>query len=367
MKTVILTYILLLIGNFSYSQQTDFWTIFWDEKEETFGFKDNKRQSVIDPKFSGYSNVRRLEHIFIASEEKEEKLDIYYLTKSGKEFGRDSIYSFDNTPDCESEGFIRFRDQKTDKVGMFDRNGNIVIPALYNDLSQVKNGLVIALKNAKKKFWDEHNHSGCNHFSWTGGQTLLIDTSNRVIIEKFSDSVSLDLYSHQRQDILREKPNREYFIGFDGKIHSFINYNRDFELWLNSAILDNFTLENLKKTTATNLTFWKNGKGWISKPSDKFLEKNFDLIKKRLEIIKNPKQDFETFINGLNPGIFEGKEFEIYFNNCGQPLTEKYPVMNIVITHKNGNDIYQDHFDFLKTENGYKLISLTIRNGRIEE
>src|SRR5690606_17730051 len=51
MKTVILTYILLLIGNFSYSQQTDFWTIFWDEKEETFGFKDNKRQSVIDPKF----------------------------------------------------------------------------------------------------------------------------------------------------------------------------------------------------------------------------------------------------------------------------------------------------------------------------
>src|SRR5690606_13488538 len=118
MKTVILTYILLLIGNFSYSQQTDFWTIFWDEKEETFGFKDNKRQSVIDPKFSSYSNVRRLEHIFIASEEKEEKLDINYLNKSGKEFGRDSIYSFDNTPDCESEGFIRFRDQKTDKVGM---------------------------------------------------------------------------------------------------------------------------------------------------------------------------------------------------------------------------------------------------------
>ena len=46
--------------------------------------------------------------------------------------GKDSVYIFDNTPDCENEGFIRFRDHKTDKAGMFNRNGNIVIPAEYN-------------------------------------------------------------------------------------------------------------------------------------------------------------------------------------------------------------------------------------------
>lgn len=367
MKTVILTYILFLIGNFSYSQQTDYWTVFWDKKEENFGFKDQNGEIIIQPKFGFMSFVKRLDYVFIASEVKDDKVDLYYLTKSGKSFGRDSVYFWDNTPDCESEGFIRFRDRKTEKVGMFNRNGEVVIPAIYNELSQAKNGLVIALIDAKKKFWDEHDHSGCNHFSWTEGKTILIDTTNKTIIENFTDSLQLDLYSHLRQDILEEKPNREYFLGFDGKIHSFINYKKDFSLWLNSAILDNFTLENLKKSSASNLTFWKNGKGWISKPSDKILEKNFELIKDRLSYIQKTGQDFFVSIDELNQGIFEGKEFEIYFNNCGQPIIEKYPVMNIVITHKNGNDIYQEHFDFLKTENGYKLISFTIRNGRLEE
>jgi hypothetical protein len=48
----------------------------------------------------------------------------------------------------------------TDKVGMFNRNGEVVIPAIYNDMTEVNNGLVIALKDAEKKYWDEHQHSG---------------------------------------------------------------------------------------------------------------------------------------------------------------------------------------------------------------
>jgi len=39
--------------------------------------------------------------------------------------------------------------------------------------------------------------------------------------------------------------------------------------------------------------------------------------------------------------------------------------MNVVIDYKTVNDSYQDHFDFLRTEKGYKLISLTIRSGNI--
>ncbi len=125
----------------------------------------------------------------------------------------------------------------------------------------------------------------------------------------------LDLFSHHRQDKLEEKANIEYFLGFDGKIHSFINYNRDFSLWLNTAILDNFNLEKLKLSTSNNITFWKDGKGWISKPSDKILEKNFALIKNGLSKIQNTEQDFFISVGRLNQGIFEGEEFEIYFNN----------------------------------------------------
>jgi hypothetical protein len=367
MKNVILTYILLLIGHFSYSQQKGYWTVFGNKKEEEFGFKNHNGKIKIQPKFRFISAVKHFDYVFIASETKDEKINVYYSTKSGKSFGKDSVYFWDNTPDCESEGFIRFRDDKAEKVGMFNRNGEVVIPAIYNELSQAKNGLVIALIDAKKKKWDEHDHLGCNHFSWTGGKTLLIDTTNKTIIENFSDSLHLDIYSHLRQKKIEETLNREHFLGIDGEIHSFVHYKKDFLLWLNSAILDKFTLENLKKSSTANLTFWKKGKGWVSKLSSTILEKNFVLIKDRLSKIQNTEQDFFISVDGLNQEIFNGKEFEIYFNNCGQPLIEKYPVMNIVISQKNGNEIIQDHFDFLKTEKGYKLISLTIRNGRLEE
>jgi hypothetical protein len=236
MKTILLTYILFLCGTFSYSQQNIYWTAFWDENEEKFGFKDNNGLIVVQPKFSGFSFVNRLEHIFIASEETDDGLDIYYLTKSGRQFGRDSIYIFDNTPDCESEGFIRFRDKMIDKVGMFNRNGEVVIPAIYNDMTEVNNGLVIALKDAEKKYWDDHNYSGCNHFSWVGGQIMLIDTNNTVIIENFTDSLLLDLYSHLSQREIDDHPNREYFSGKDGKVHSFINYEKDFSFWLKHSL-----------------------------------------------------------------------------------------------------------------------------------
>ena len=367
MKIIFLIYIVFFCGTLSFAQQADVWTAFWNEDEEKFGFKDISGLIVIQPKFSGFSFVNRLEHIFIASEETDDKFDIYYLTKSGRQFGRDSIYIFDNTPDCESEGFIRFRDKKTDKAGVFNRNGDVVIPAAYNDLTEVNNGLVIALKDAEKNYWDDHSYSGCNHFSWVGGKIMLIDTSNIVIIENFTDSLMLDLYSHQRQDKGDNSFNREYFIGVDGKIHSFINYEKDFSFWLRHSLLDNFTEENLVQAAYDRLTFWKDEQGWVSEPAKNIIEKKFTLIKNRLTLIQNPGQEFFVSIEGLNSGIFQGEEFKMYFNNCGQPLTGKYPVLNVVITHKDAKDFYQDHFDFLKTDNGYKLISLTIGNGSIEE
>jgi len=250
---------------------------------------------------------------------------------------------------------------------MFNRQGAVVIPAVYDELTNVTNGFVIGLKDAEKNYWDDHSYSGCNHFSWVGGKIMLIDTNNSVIIENFRGSLMLDLYSHQRQDIRGDSPAREYYSGTDGKIHSFINYEKDFSFWLRHSLLDNFTEENLVQAAYDRLTFWKDEEGWVSEPAKNIIEKNFTLIKNRLSLIQNPEQEFFVSIEGLNSGIFQGEEFNIYFNNCGQPLTGKYPVMNVIINHKQADDFYQDHFDFLKTDDGYKLISLTIRNSTIEE
>ncbi|WHT39712.1 hypothetical protein QNH98_03240 [Myroides sp. mNGS23_01] len=84
------------------------------------------------------------------SEEVGESWKNYYLTKEGRSVGVDSLYIFDNGSDCESEGFIRFRDSKTDQAGMFNSKGDIAIPAVYNDLTRVRNGMIIGLKGAEK-------------------------------------------------------------------------------------------------------------------------------------------------------------------------------------------------------------------------
>ncbi|MHC0443614.1 WG repeat-containing protein, partial [Flavobacterium sp. 3-210] len=80
----------------------------------------------------------------------------YYLTKQGKIVGRDSLYVFDNGPDCENEGFIRFTNHKTDKMGIFNSEGKIVIPAQYSALTKVRNGLIVVLKDAEKQQDGEH-------------------------------------------------------------------------------------------------------------------------------------------------------------------------------------------------------------------
>lgn len=42
---------------------------------------------------------------------------------------------------------------------MFAKNGNVAIPTQYNDLSRVTNGFVVALKGAKKAYWNDRHES----------------------------------------------------------------------------------------------------------------------------------------------------------------------------------------------------------------
>src|SRR5690606_42056116 len=69
--------------------------------------------------------------------------------KTGRKVGNDSLYYFDNVPDCESEGFIRFYDQANDLVGMLNSEGEIQIPAIYNGLGRVKNGMIPDRKSTR--------------------------------------------------------------------------------------------------------------------------------------------------------------------------------------------------------------------------
>jgi hypothetical protein len=356
MKKIIILYIFLCLNFTLSAQNKDTWISFWDKDTTHLGFKDKSGNIKIAPKFMGLTFANKFDDIIVVSEEVNESWKSYYLTKTGKIVGRDSLYVFDNGPDCENEGFIRFNDHKTDKMGFFNGDGKIVIPAEYSHLTNVRNGMIIALKDAVKEKDGEH-------FFWTRGKEFLIDINNKILIENFGYNDELNFYSLEKSKEKNPDPIRDNFLGVDGQYYSFINFDKEFKEWLKNVLLTDLSKENLLKHSYDNITYWKkkDDDGWITKPKEAFMKLNYKLIKAKLLELKSANCDYHIFSESLNKFIFEANEYDQYFDNCRQAKDWINPVKNIVISPKDKNESGQDHFEFLRTKNGYKLISASSR------
>lgn len=361
MKKTIILLTFIILNSSSYSQNGNVWTSFPNKDTTLIGFKDKNGLIKIEPKFTGFTTARKFESIIAVTEEYDESWKSYYLTKTGKIVGRDSLYVFDNSPDCENEGFIRFRDPKTDKMGIFDGEGKIVIPADYSVLSKVHNGIITALKDAKRE-----SEPGDEHFFWTGGKELVIDINNKILIENFKDNRNLNLYSLEKTKEPNKDEIRDSFIGVDGMYYSFINYEKEFAYWLKNTLLTDFSKANLEKHSFDKVTYWKEPNGYINASKTKFINENYTLLKLKLQQLNSSKTDYFITSNGLNPFIFESGDYETYFNNCNESKDWMYPSMDVIINPKNKADFGQDHFEFLRTENGYKLVSVSLKNEELK-
>jgi hypothetical protein len=356
MKQTILLYIFLSLSCSLLAQNNDIWISFWDKDTTHLGFKDQSGNIKIEPRFMGMTIANQFENIIAVSEEENGSWKNYYLTKTGKIVGRDSLYVFDNGPDCENEGFIRFNDPKTDKMGFFNADGKIVIPAEYSDLTRVRNGMIIALKDAVKEKDGEH-------FFWTGGKEFLIDINNKILIENFGYNDELNFYSLEKSKEKNPDPIRDNFLGVDGQYYSFINFDKEFKEWLKNKLLTDLSKENLLKHSYDKITYWKkkDDDGWITKSKASFIQQNYKIIKAKLLELKSANCDYHIFSESLNKFIFEADEYDQFFDNCRQPKDWINPVKNIVISPQDKNESGQDHFEFLRTKNGYKLISASSR------
>lgn len=359
-KTIILS-ILILTGLSLTGQTEDPWFVIWNQDTTLIGFKDKYNQVKIEPKFLAFTPAKKFDLIIAVTEEADGDYLSYYLVKSGGMVGEDSLYFFDNVADCESEGFIRFRDKKTDKAGMFNRNGEVVIPAEYNDLKRVRNGLVAALKDAEKKYPDGKTE-GDDHFIWTGGNEVLVDTTNKLLVDHFKYDDNINFYSLKISAEPDRDSIRRNFRSVDGKYYSFIDFEKEFDQWLQISILSHPSRENLLVASNRDIYYWLEPEGWISRPKKDFMRRNYKLIRNKLLELKSADCDYAVFTGGLNPFIYESEEFADYFDNCGGSLDWIYPVMDIVITHDDKNGFSQDHLEFLRTVQGYRLIAVTIQN-----
>lgn len=363
MKTLLLILTVLLFGHYSYGQSNEIWTSFWDKDSTHIGYKNVDGKIMIEPTFEGFMVADKFDKVISVMTLSDNKYETYYLNKSGKKFGVDSVHFFDNTPDCESEGYIRFKDKKTDLVGMFDKNGKVVIPAEYNALSRVQNGMIQALKDAEKKYWDNHKESGCNHFSWKGGQELLISTDNKILVESLEYDGQLDFYSLEINDNPEAEPNGVCFKGTNNKYYHFTDYKKDFVIWLQD-LTSSLNQQTMIESSMDTIVYWKSG--WTRVQRDDFIDSNYETLNGLLNSINNSNSDHYISIDGLNSFMYVGNEYDKYFNTCGESRFGKYPVMDLIINHKTENKLIQDHFDFLKTDEGYRLINVTIRSKKIK-
>jgi hypothetical protein len=262
------------------------------------------------------------------------------------------LFVFDMAFDCESEGFIRFREPKFKKVGMFNHLGQMAIPAEYDGLTHMRNGLAVGIKGAKTEALGEHS-------MLVGGVQYLIDSYNTILVDSFETVEGLDYYSLKIENSPSPDTCRLNYKGRNGKYYTFIDNKKRFRQWLFSEFMTDLSQQNLIKQAHTTISLSQKNTNKLGK-SNFIIHKHYDLIRSRIAEIKTNK-DCHLFIDSYMDEHLK-KDFETYYDNCGDLNTTKYPAITYILNYHQDKDFYQNLFTFLKTEAGFKLISLTIRD-----
>lgn len=379
MKSLQLFLFALLSSPLAYSQTEEPWIRFFDTKTEKIGYKDLKGNIKIPARFENPTRADTFYNIIAVMKLIAGKYQPSYFLKSGRSVAQDSVYMFDATFDCESEGKIIFYDKTKDCVGFLDKNGFPIIPAAYNWVSPFRNGIAVGYRNAIRKCADENTPAiDCEHWSWHGGESVLINEKNEVLV----DSVALDYrninwYSLKLND---PSPDTSIYITLKGRnntTYSFMDYEKEFNKWFSGIFLSALSVNRnrLNNFLFDEITFSSEDKGWRSLRKDLFL-KTYPaaLTAKRFEL--NNLKEISIGQRSLNELIYDKAIYKKYMNACGEHNGDKFPLFNVTLTHykkrikpltdsdleflKEYEINYQEQFDFLRTEKGYELLGVSL-------
>ena len=371
--------LLTLCSGFFYAkgQSDSAWIMFIDTATDLIGYKDSEGKIQIEPKFTYLTQQKIFKNIMPVFEKipgSENGTLNYYLLKNGRKVGRDSLYLGDYFLDCENENKIRFRDSKTDKVGFFDKNGNVVIPAMYSDATSFHNGLAITIRDGKRMCWNGSEYSKenpCEHWSWAGN-SLLINDKNEVLLDSLDldKFENIDFYSLQiNPETLTLGPDFIKFKSANGNTYAFRDFKKEFEQWFYSIFLKNKNPQALAQYLFPEITIPKEGKlkskemnnpkyadyAWTVEDGKNVLKDNSDTIRKILNEVNN-KEYITSVSKSPAPILLDQVKYKEYFSDCGDYLEKKYPYFEVTITNNNGLVI--NGLGFIRTTEGYKLLEI---------
>lgn len=371
--------ITLILTQISFGQTEKVWIRFYDTTTEKSGYKDLNSNIKIPAKFEAFTRADTFYNIIAINEKVDSSYKSYYLLKDGRKVGKDSVYMFDFTVDCESEGKIIFYDRKKDRVGFFDKNGVAIIPAIYNYISPFRNGLAIAHRNAKRWCWGGEDTTNCEHLGWQGGETIFINDKNEILADSLNNNLSsIDWYSKKVNDALVDTSIYISIKGRNNVTYSFIDFEKEFTNWFYKSFLPTLNAKNssFSKVLFTEITYWSETDGWTRLAKKDFL-KSFPkaLTPNRFQTSKLKQLSISQ--ETTSPFMTESKLFIKYYDACGEHNRYRFPAFDVMLTYykkrlepiseieldfdRDYEIDFQEHFLFLRTDEGYKLLQVSLK------
>lgn len=366
-KLYFISILLWICVNPLYAQLPDNWYSYHSSEKDLYGFKDAKGNIKIPARFNTLTRASVFRNIIAVTEGSNGKS--YYLLKNMQKVAKDSLYVWDMSYDCEQESKIRFRDPVTDKVGFLGKNGKVVIPAIYNDARPFYNGFALVIHNRKRICGDgtPYKADSCEHWSWDG-TTAMIDSNGIKVADSLNiiATENLNWYSFKIADYPADTALYTSFKAENSKYYSFINYEKEFKYWLYQNFLPGLQNQSLSSYCFNEITVEGLWKQTLRKQFNKadFVKQYSLSLQKKMSAINQRKIETTIFSEGLNLFIYNSKKYTAFYTDCGEPNTARYPLFNVITSHYNSQHklSYQEHFSFLRTAGGYKLIAVAWNN-----
>lgn len=349
------------------------WTQFTKKEKDDYkyGYKDADGRIRIPARFGNFTNAQKFRHIMAVNEDATQKQ--YYLLKNGRKVGRDSVYMFDYTFDCESEGKIRFQDYKKDRVGFLNIRGQVSIPAIYNYASPFHNGLALVLTGARRTCWGQEGGDtlSCEHSTWQGGREMLINEHNEVVVHDLGlpRPALLNWYSFKLNEAAPDTATTYTFRAVNGDRYTFTDYEKEFTRWFYGVFIPALrtgTAGPVAPLCYSELAVsGKPFRGWQHVEQAAFVQKYYlSALLPKLSSLREGAKNADISSEELNKFIFTSPRFQGFLTDCGEHDREKYPAFSVVVTEVDAKDQkhydHQQHFAFIRTAQGYRLFSVSL-------